>query len=47
MLVDGGCEYYGYCSDITRTWPVSGRFTAAQKDLYEAILRIKDACIEV
>ena len=45
--MDAGAQYYNYTSDVTRTWPVNGEFTAPQKDLYEAILRIKTACIEV
>ncbi len=40
LLMDAGCEYHGYTSDVTRTWPVSGQFTAAQRDLYEAVLRV-------
>ena len=47
VLLDAGVEYCGYVSDITRTWPVNGRFTAGQRDLYEAVLRVKEACIEV
>jgi intermediate cleaving peptidase 55 len=38
VLVDAGGEYGTYISDITRTWPVSGRFTGPQRDLYEAVL---------
>lgn len=45
--MDAGAEYFGYVSDITRTWPVSGSFNEYQRDLYQAVLRIKDACIEV
>ena len=37
-LVDAGCEYRYYTADITRTWPVGGRFTGAQKELYEVVL---------
>ncbi|KAK8085089.1 metallopeptidase family M24 [Apiospora hydei] len=38
VLVDAGGEYGTYITDITRTWPVSGKFSPAQKDLYEAVL---------
>ena len=47
VLMDAGAEYFGYVSDITRTWPVNGSFNGYQTELYEAVLRIKDACIEV
>ena len=47
MLFDAGCEYHGYVSDVTRTWPVSGQFTAGQRELYEAVLRVKQASIKV
>ncbi|BGP15230.1 aminopeptidase [Rhodosporidiobolus nylandii] len=40
VLLDAGCEWGGYASDITRTFPVSGRFSTAQKHLYEAVLRV-------
>ena len=45
--MDAGCEYYGYVSDVTRTWPVSGKFTPAQRDLYEAVLKVKQKSILV
>jgi Xaa-Pro aminopeptidase len=45
VLVDAGSEYHNYSSDITRTWPVSGRFTKSQKIVYEAVLRIQESCI--
>jgi Xaa-Pro aminopeptidase len=38
LLIDAGAEYDGYASDITRTFPVNGRFTGAQKDLYQLVL---------
>ena len=38
LLIDAGCELDGYASDITRTFPVSGRFQGAQKALYELVL---------
>lgn len=46
VLFDAGCEYHGYVSDVTRTWPVSGQFTAGQRELYEAVLRVKQASIK-
>uniref|UniRef100_UPI00358DFF0E xaa-Pro aminopeptidase 3 n=1 Tax=Myxine glutinosa TaxID=7769 RepID=UPI00358DFF0E len=45
VLVDGGCEYRSYASDVTRTWPVNGRFSAAQVAVYEAVLRVQRACV--
>lgn len=38
VVLDAGCEYGYYASDITRTWPVSGRFTAPQRALYQVVL---------
>jgi Xaa-Pro aminopeptidase len=46
LLIDAGCEYQGYASDITRTFPVSGRFTGAQRDVYELVLASQLACLE-
>uniref|UniRef100_A0A5K1UMW3 Xaa-Pro aminopeptidase 3 n=1 Tax=Macaca mulatta TaxID=9544 RepID=A0A5K1UMW3_MACMU len=45
VLLDGGCESSCYVSDITRTWPVNGRFTAPQAELYEAVLEIQRDCL--
>jgi Xaa-Pro aminopeptidase len=45
LLIDAGCELDGYASDITRTFPVNGKFTAAQKDLYELVLASQAAAI--
>ena len=42
ILMDVGAEYANYASDMTRTIPVNGRFTARQKDVYNAVLRVKD-----
>lgn len=47
VVLDAGCEFAGYASDITRTFPVSGKFSSPQKDLYEAVLRVQKACIEL
>jgi len=38
VLVDAGCEISGYASDITRTWPVNGKFTEPQKEIYQIVL---------
>lgn len=38
ILVDAGAEYGGYCADITRTFPVNGKFTKAQREIYQAVL---------
>lgn len=38
LLIDAGCEVDGYASDITRTWPVNGKFSGPQKDVYEIVL---------
>ncbi len=45
VLIDAGCEVEGYAADITRTFPVSGRFTPAQKDVYEIVLAAQTAAI--
>ena len=46
LLIDAGCEYNGYASDITRTFPVSGKFTGPQKAIYELVLAAQLACID-
>lgn len=45
LLIDAGCELDGYASDITRTFPVNGKFSGPQKDLYELVLAAQDAAI--
>lgn len=45
VLIDAGCELAGYASDITRTFPVSGRFSAPQRRLYELVLEAQRAAI--
>jgi Xaa-Pro aminopeptidase len=45
LLIDAGCEYQGYASDITRTFPVSGLFSPAQKEAYELVLEAQQAAI--
>jgi Xaa-Pro aminopeptidase len=46
LLVDAGCEYGYYASDVTRTYPVSGKFTAPQRAIYELVLDSQLAAIE-
>lgn len=46
LLIDAGCELDGYASDITRTFPVNGKFSPAQKDLYTLVLAAQAAAIE-
>ncbi|MET0322736.1 MAG: aminopeptidase P N-terminal domain-containing protein [Duganella sp.] len=45
VLIDAGCELDGYASDITRTWPVNGRFTPPQRQLYELVLAAQGAAL--
>ncbi len=46
VMVDAGCEVFGYCSDVSRSWPVGGRFTTAQRKLYELVLDVQKRAIE-
>ncbi len=45
VLIDAGCELDGYAADITRTFPVGGRFSGAQRDVYEIVLAAQAAAI--
>ncbi len=45
LLIDAGCEYDFYASDISRTYPINGRFTPPQKQLYELVLKAQEAAI--
>jgi Xaa-Pro aminopeptidase len=47
LLVDAGAEYKGYASDITRTYPINGRFTKPQREIYELVLKAQKACVEM
>ncbi|MFV0548172.1 MAG: Xaa-Pro aminopeptidase [Limnobaculum xujianqingii] len=38
VLIDAGCEYYGYAGDITRTFPINGKFNPAQRTIYDIVL---------
>ena len=44
-LVDAGCEVLGYASDVTRTFPVNGRFGDAQRAIYEVVLAAQQAAL--
>jgi Xaa-Pro aminopeptidase len=46
LLIDAGCELNGYASDITRTFPVSGKFNSLQKQLYELVLHAQNEAIK-
>lgn len=46
LLVDAGCEYRGYASDVTRSIPVNGRFSNEQKAIYQVVLDAQKAAIE-
>lgn len=45
LLIDAGAEFQGYAADITRTFPVSGRFNRPQREIYEVVLEAQKACI--
>ena len=47
VLIDAGCEWQGYASDITRTFPISGIFSAPQKQLYQLVLDAQIAAFDV
>ncbi|MBL0707674.1 MAG: aminopeptidase P N-terminal domain-containing protein [Sulfurimonas sp.] len=47
ILIDAGCEYQYYASDITRTIPVSGKFSQAQKELYDLVLDVQKKIIKM
>ncbi|MEQ3511753.1 Xaa-Pro aminopeptidase [Pseudoalteromonas sp. BZB3] len=46
VLIDSGCELEGYAADITRTFPVSGKFSEPQKTIYELVLKAQAAAFE-
>jgi Xaa-Pro aminopeptidase len=47
VLMDFGAEYANYASDLTRTIPVSGKFTARQKEIYNAVLRVQKKAVQM
>ena len=46
VLIDAGCEYQYYCGDITRTFPANGKFTPAQRALYQSVLDVQCEIID-
>jgi Xaa-Pro aminopeptidase len=46
ILIDAGAEYRGYASDITRSWPISGKFSEPQREIYQVVLDAQYAAIE-
>jgi len=46
LLIDAGAENRGYAADITRTFPVNGKFTRRQRDVYQVVLAAQKSCIE-
>ncbi len=47
LLLDAGAEYKGYASDITRTFPINGRYSAAQREIYDLVLKAQMSCVEM
>ena len=46
ILIDAGAEYEGYASDITRTFPINGKYTKAQREVYDVVLDVQQQCID-
>jgi Xaa-Pro aminopeptidase len=47
VLVDAGAEYKGYASDITRTFPINGRYSKPQREIYDLVLKAQMECVEM
>jgi Xaa-Pro aminopeptidase len=47
LLIDTGAQLDGYCSDVTRTYPVDGRFSGRQRKVYETVLRAQEEAISL
>jgi Xaa-Pro aminopeptidase len=46
ILMDAGGEFHDYTADITRTWPLTGKFTEPQEELYNAVLEVQQHCFK-
>ncbi|MEP6847648.1 MAG: aminopeptidase P N-terminal domain-containing protein, partial [Acidobacteriota bacterium] len=46
ILIDAGAEYRGYAADITRTFPVNGKFSKPQREVYDVVLDVQEKCTE-
>lgn len=47
LLLDAGCEYNCYCADITRTFPLDGKFTKESKEVYDLVLHMQSECMKI
>lgn len=47
VLIDAGCEYQGYAGDITRTFPVNGKFSAPQREIYDIVLESLETALQL
>lgn len=47
VLIDAGCEYQGYAGDITRTFPVNGKFSQPQREIYDLVLAAMDNALSI
>ena len=47
LLIDAGCEYSCYCSDITRTFPLNGKFTKESREIYELVLLMQSEAMKL
>ena len=45
VLMDAGCDFHGYVSDVTRTWPIGGKFTEPQREVYGEVLEAHRECL--
>lgn len=46
LLIDAGAEFEGYAADITRTFPINGKYSKAQREVYDVVLDVQEKCIE-